>query len=226
VRLKNFNTAGFFHLMVVYIVWGSTYLAIRIAVREGGGFTPFMMAGSRAIVAGMILLIWAILSNQPLRISFRAFIPLALSALMLWLGGNGLVTWGSQYADSALTALIVASVPVWSAGVEAAVDRRLPSLRLVGALLIGTAGIVVLSYPALRNGSRSDWLAIGAVVIASFTWAAGTVLQSRKRPPVTPVVASAYSMLVGGVGFGILAMLNQEPIPLLLPRHGCPGATW
>jgi drug/metabolite transporter (DMT)-like permease len=213
VRLKNFNTAGFFHLMVVYIVWGSTYLAIRIAVREGGGFTPFMMAGSRAIVAGMILLIWAILSNQPLRISFRAFIPLALSALMLWLGGNGLVTWGSQYADSALTALIVASVPVWSAGVEAAVDRRLPSLRLVGALLIGTAGIVVLSYPALRHGSRSDWLAIGAVVIASFTWAAGTVLQSRKRPPVTPVVASAYSMLVGGVGFGILAMLNQEPIP-------------
>jgi drug/metabolite transporter (DMT)-like permease len=213
VRLKNFNTAGFFHLMVVYIVWGSTYLAIRLAVREGAGFTPFMMAGSRAIVAGVILLIWAILSNHPLRISFRAFIPLALSALMLWLGGNGLVTWGSQYADSALTALIVASVPVWSAGVEAVVDRRLPSLRLVGALLIGTAGIIVLSYPALRSGSRSDWLAIGAVVIASFTWAAGTVLQSRKRPPLTPVVASAYSMLVGGVGFGILAILNKEPIP-------------
>jgi drug/metabolite transporter (DMT)-like permease len=213
VRLKNFNTAGFFHLMVVYIVWGSTYLAIRLAVRDGAGFTPFMMAGSRAIVAGLILLVWAILSNQPLRISFRAFIPLALSALMLWLGGNGLVTWGSQYAESALIALIIAIVPVWSAGIEAVVDRRLPSLRLIGALLVGTAGILVLSFPALRDGGRSDFLAIGAVVLASFTWAAGTVLQSRKRPPVSPVVASSYSMFVGGIGFGLLALLNKEPIP-------------
>ncbi|HSV86104.1 MAG TPA: EamA family transporter, partial [Levilinea sp.] len=142
MRLHNFNTAGFFNLLVVYIVWGSTYLAIRVTVREGAGFTPFMMAGSRAMIAGIILLVWAILSNQPLRISRRAFIPLALSALLLWLGGNGLVTWGSQYVDSALTALIIASVPVWSAGIEAGLDRRLPSLRLVGALLVGTGGIV------------------------------------------------------------------------------------
>jgi drug/metabolite transporter (DMT)-like permease len=213
LKLKNFSTAGFFHLMVVYIVWGSTYLAIRLAVRPGAGFTPFMMAGSRAIIAGLILLGWAILSNQPLRISWRAFIPLALSALMLWLGGNGLVTWGSQYADSALTALIIASVPVWTAGIEAGVDRRLPSLRLVGALLIGTAGIAVLSYPALRDGGRSDLLALGAVVLAALTWSAGTLIQSRKRPPLSPVVASSYSMLVGGIGFGILALLNKEPVP-------------
>jgi drug/metabolite transporter (DMT)-like permease len=213
LKLRNFNTAGFFHLMVVYIVWGSTYLAIRMAVREGAGFTPFMMAGSRAIIAGLILLVWAILSNQPLRISLRAFIPLALSALLLWLGGNGLVTWGSQYVDSALTALIIASVPVWAAGIESGIDRRLPSLRLVGALLVGTAGIGVLSFPALRDGTRSDLVALGAIVLASFTWAAGTLIQSRKRPPVTPVVASAYSMLVGGVGFGVLALLNKEPLP-------------
>jgi drug/metabolite transporter (DMT)-like permease len=215
--LKNFNTAGFFHLMVVYIVWGSTYLAIRIAVREGAGFTPFMMAGSRAIIAGLILLVWAILSNQPLRISFKAFVPLALSALLLWLGGNGLVTWGSQYAESALTALIIASVPVWSAGIEAGVDRRMPSLRLVGALLVGSAGIAVLSFPALRSGGRSDLLALLAIVIAALTWSAGTVLQTRKRPPLTPVVASAYSMFVGGAGFGILAILNKEPLPSPTP---------
>jgi len=213
VRIQHFNAAGFFHLIVVYIVWGSTYLAIRIAVREGAGFTPFMMAGSRLGVAGLILLGWAILSKQSLGISISGFVPLALSALMLWLGGNGLVTWGSQYVDSALTALIVASVPVWAAGIEAGVDRRLPTWRLVRALVVGTAGILVLSFPALRGGARSNLLPLGAVVLASFTWAAGTLLQSRKRPSVTSVVASSYSMLVGSVGFGLLAILNKEPLP-------------
>jgi drug/metabolite transporter (DMT)-like permease len=213
VSLKNHNTAGFFHLMVIYIVWGSTYLAIRLTVRDGAGFTPFMMAGSRAIVAGLILLVGAILSKQPLRISFRAFIPLALSALMLWLGGNGLVTWGSQFVDSALIALIIAGVPFWAAGIEAVVDRRLPSLQLMAALLVGTAGIAVLSFPALRDGTRSDLIALGAIVGASLTWAAGTLIQSRRRPPVSLVVSSAYSMLVAAVGFGVLALLNNEPIP-------------
>jgi drug/metabolite transporter (DMT)-like permease len=80
-------------------------------------------------------------------------------------------------------------------------------------LLIGTAGIAVLSYPALRDGGRSDLLALGAVVLAALTWSAGTLIQSRKRPPLSPVVASSYSMLVGGIGFGILALLNKEPVP-------------
>jgi drug/metabolite transporter (DMT)-like permease len=213
LKLKNFSTAGFFHLMVVYIVWGSTYLAIRLAVRPGAGFTPFMMAGSRAIIAGLILLGWAILSNQPLRISWRAFIPLALSALMLWLGGNGLVTWGSQYADSALTALIIASVPVWTAGIEAGVDRRLPvaapGRRLVdrhcrhrGFELPGAAGWRAFGPAGARRGCpRSSDLV------------SRHLIQSRKRPPLSPVVASSYSMLVGGIGFGILALLNKEPVP-------------
>lgn len=141
------NKAGFLHLLIVYIVWGSTYLAIRVAVRDGSGFTPFVMGAMRVLAAGIILMGIGFLSRQRLKLTRAEFFTLCGSGLLLWTGGNGLVMLGERNADSAVAALIVACAPIWVAIFEAILDRKVPSGLLIGALLVGTLGIVVLSMP-------------------------------------------------------------------------------
>ncbi len=212
-RRQALSKAGLFYLLVVYIVWGSTYLAIRVAVREGAGFTPFMLGAARVLTAGVILLLAARLRGERLRLTKNEFITLALLAALFWLGGNGLVMVGEQRADSGLAALIIASVPLWSTIIQAVVDRRAPSLALVAALLLGMGGIVLLTVPVLRTGVRGDLLAVVALIIASISWSGGTVLQSKRHATLTPLVNSGYQMLFGGVFFVIMALITREPLP-------------
>ncbi|MGD8413777.1 MAG: EamA family transporter, partial [Candidatus Latescibacterota bacterium] len=140
---------GILHLIVVYIVWGSTYLAIRVAVREGSGFPPFAMAAMRVFAAGAILFGWAIVSRRGIRVGRREMGVLFVSGVLLWLGGNGMVSWAERRAESGYSALLIAALPLWVAIMESVIDRRPPTLRLVGALLIGLAGVAVLNGPVI-----------------------------------------------------------------------------
>ena len=111
---------GIGYLLVVYVVWGSTYLAIRVAVREGAGF-PAVQHGRHADSAGGEHLVALGRCQRPAaRLGRRELVVLAGSGLLLWVGGNGLVVWAEQRADSSYAALLVSSAPVWVALVEAA----------------------------------------------------------------------------------------------------------
>ena len=103
---EKLDRRGLAHLLVVYLVWGSTYLAIRIAVREGAGFEPFMMAFMRILAGSAILMTWARLKRERIRLNRPEFILLFFSGNLLWLGGNGLVTWAEMRASSGLAALL------------------------------------------------------------------------------------------------------------------------
>lgn len=210
---KEFTPAGLFHLAVIYVVWSSTYLAIRIAVRPGAGFPPFSMALMRVTAAGAIMFIWAWLSKKRIKLTRRELLILGASGLLLWTGGNGLVTWAEQRAESGLTAIIIASISIWVAIFEAVIDRRAPSKLLVGSLLVGLSGIAVLTFPTLQSGVRADLFSLLALIGATISWGIGTVLQTRNHVDVSARVSSAYQMLFGGVGFIILVLLFQEPAP-------------
>lgn len=210
---KSFLPAGLLNLLTVYLVWGSTYLAIRVAVREGSGFPPFTMGLMRVLAAGGILLLWARLLNQRLKPTRQEWLTVIGSGLLLWTGGNGLVIWAEQHADSGLAALIVASSPVWTAIIEALVDRKTPSAPLVFSLLVGFTGIGLLAAPSLRSGLRADALSTLALVLAAVSWSAGSVFQARRKVGLPPRVNSAYQMLAGGFGFLILRSLMGEPLP-------------
>ncbi len=210
---KQSSTSGLIYLSIVYVVWGSTYLAIRVAVRDGSGFSPFMMAGMRTLAAGSIMMAWAVLAKQRIKPSRGELLTLALAAMLLWVGGNGLVSWGEQRADSGIAAMIIASVPVWAAAIGAIWDRKLPSLLVTASLLIGSAGIVVLSMPSLRSGARSDVLSVLAIVAASLSWALGTVIQSKRRVAISPIASAGFQMLIGSAGFFLVALIIREPAP-------------
>jgi drug/metabolite transporter (DMT)-like permease len=207
------NTAGLFYLVVVYILWSSTYLAIRIAVREGSGFPPFSMAMTRVLLAGVLLLLWGLVKGKRIIPSREEFFVLAGSGFLLWTGGNGLVTRAEQMVDSGLAALTVASIPIWAALIEAIFDKRSPSKLLSLSLVIGFVGIGLLSVPSLRTGVRANTLAVIALLGASLSWAAGSVLQSRRPVKLVPQVSAGYQLIIGAVGFLVLVIGLREPKP-------------
>ncbi len=204
---------GLVNLSIVYVVWSSTYLAIRVAVREGSGFPPFTMGLMRMLAAGALLLLWGRIRGDRILPTRKEWLVLIGSGLLMWPVANGLVNWSEQHADSGIAALTVASAPIWSAMIEAILDRRPPSWRLVLSLLVGFAGIGLLSAPALLQGATADVLAVLALLFASFCWTGGSILQSRRRMELTPRVSSGYQHLIGGAGFSLIVMLLREPRP-------------
>ncbi|MEJ2757153.1 MAG: EamA family transporter [Anaerolineales bacterium] len=200
-------------LLIVYVVWGCTYLAIRIAVREGSGFPPFILAASRYLPAAIILLVASALRRQRMRPTRQEWVTLILSGVLMLGGGNGLVTWSEQHADSSLAALLVAAVPIWAMLIEATVTRRRPSAQLVSAILVGFGGIALLALPGMTSGVRADVLSILALLTAGFSWALGSFLQSRKPVGLDPIVSAGYQMLTGGLALLAISLVSGEPRP-------------
>ncbi len=209
---------GFIHLMIVYVVWGSTFLGIRVAVREGSGFPPFIMAGTRILISSIILFVIAIIMKQRLRPTRAELFIVAASGLLLWTMGNGLVTWSEQRIHAGPAALVIATVPIWASLMEACLDRRAPTLLLLGSLGLALFGVAVISIPFLSNGVRADAISIIALLLSSLSWAAGTVLQSRRKVELEIYANSGYQNLFGALGFMSLSLLLNEPAPSPIPE--------
>jgi drug/metabolite transporter (DMT)-like permease len=212
------NVRGLGHLFIVYIVWGSTYLAIRIAVREGSGFPPFTMAGTRILIAGIILMLLCIMHRRRLRPTRSDLFVFAASGVLLWFGGNGLVTWAEQRAESGYAAILVGSQPLWTMTLESIIDRRRPTWRLLAALFLGMAGIIVLNYPVLKDPTRDQVLPALALCIAVVLWGSGMVLQKRRRVSLSGEANSGYQLLFGSVALLLAALTAGEPQPHPTPE--------
>lgn len=204
---------GLAHLAVVYVVWGSTYLAIRVLVREGGGFAPFLLGASRTLLAAACLLTWNALRRnriRPTKTEWRTLVP---AGLLMWVGGNGLVNFGEMRAASGYAALLVGTMPMWVALVEAILDRRPPSLSLLGSLGIGFAGLGVLAWPVIRQGPTADLWSVVALVSAPLCWTLGSILQMRRPVGLSPTASAGMLQLVGGIGFVGVSLLLGESRP-------------
>lgn len=201
---------GLLHLLVLYIAWGSTYLAIRVAVQGDTGFEPFTLGVVRLTAASLILLLLARLRKRRIRPSRGELFVLAVSGVLMWVGGNGLVNWAEQRADSGYAALIVGALPLWTSLIESVIDRRLPSVRLIAGLLIGFGGLAVLTLPEIRNGGHADALSVVALLAAPFFWSIGMVLIARRPVKLGPIATAGWQQLFGLIGFAAVALLVGE----------------
>lgn len=183
----------------IYVIWGSTYLAIRFAIET---LPPFLMAGTRFVLAGTPLYLWARLRGEerPTAANWRAT---AILGGLLLVGGNGLVSWAELRVASGLAALLVSTVPLFVVLLEWLGPRAVrvgPPRRLVSfGVFAGLAGIVLLIGPGDLLGARVDLLGAATLVIASLSWAFGSTLSKRLALPSSPILGTAMQMLAGGV---------------------------
>ena len=216
---SSLSTVGLGHLLVVYIIWSSTYLAIRIMVTPGSGLTVWTAGSIRMMLAGLILLLFAVAKHYRIKITLREVLLLFISGILLWVGGNGLVMWAEQRANSGFVALVLASTPIWSAFIESILNRKVPSRLLIGSLLLSFIGIVVLVAPSLAQGSTTELGAGIMVLLAAISWAAGSTLQTRYQIDLEAPVVAAYQHLLGGIGFILIAFMSGHTLP-----HASPSA--
>jgi drug/metabolite transporter (DMT)-like permease len=179
----------------VYLLWGSTYLAIRFGVET---IPPFVMAGTRHLVAGLLLYGW-LRARGAARPEPRHWASAFLIGGLMLLGGNGLVTWAEQRVPSGLAALIVASVPIWMAVLAGVEKRRAPSGFVVAGLALGLAGIALLISPGSLGGERVEPLGAAALLLAALSWSVGSLASRRVPLPSSTLKAVAMEMIGGGI---------------------------
>ncbi len=191
----------------VYVLWGSTYLAIRFGVET---IPPFLMAGMRHSVAGILLFAWVRLSGTPAPAP-RQWLPAAVVGALLLLGGNGLVSWAEKRVPSGLAALIVASVPIWLTLLHGLQKRSRPHGVVILGLAAGLAGLAFLVAPGkFAGGSHVDLAGAGALLSAALFWAIGSLYARRAKLPSSTLLATAMEMLTGGAALLLVSGLLQE----------------
>jgi drug/metabolite transporter (DMT)-like permease len=193
----------------VYLVWGSTYLAIRFAVET---LPPLLMAGARFILAGVILLAWARARSPEVPPTRRDWHTGLISGALLLLGGNGLVVWAEQRVPSGIAALLVAVVPLWMVLLDwlRPGGRRPPAL-VFGGLALGLLGLVLLvGTDSLQGHSEVSIAGAGVLVLASLSWAAGSLYVKHAPRGSSSLNASATQMIAGGLCLAGVAAIFGE----------------
>jgi drug/metabolite transporter (DMT)-like permease len=188
---------SFLAFAIIYFVWGSTFLAIRVGVRE---VPPLILAAMRFFVAGIALYGW-MLARGERSPKAREWASATLLALIIFVFDYGSLFWAEQRVPSGLAAVMLALIPVFMALSEIIFLRTQNlTVRLALALLIGVAGVVVLMSPSLNlGGAPIDRAGAAALIFASISWSAASVLARKLPLPSSKVMSSGAQMLAGGI---------------------------
>ncbi|MBX9626405.1 MAG: EamA family transporter, partial [Gemmataceae bacterium] len=195
-------------LAVIYLVWGSTYLGMQVAIET---IPPFLMGGVRFLLGGAILLGWVWAAGVG-RASARQWRNAAVAGVLLFLGGNGGVAWAFdvEKVPSGLAALTVATTPAWMVLLEWAWGGRRPRLVVGLGIAVGLAGVAVLAGGGGVAGGVSP-AGAAALTIASLSWAVGSIFARRSDLPRSPAQTTAMEMLAGGAALAAVGWLAGEP---------------
>jgi drug/metabolite transporter (DMT)-like permease len=194
-------------LLTVYLVWGSTYLGIAVAVQT---LPPFLMASVRFLAAGAVLWVWSIRrgDTEGDRIGPRQWGAAAIVGCLLLTTGNAMVGFGEQTVPSGVAALLVASMPLWMAVMSRGLLGERLGWRAVVGLLLGFAGVALLVQPS--GGERLDPVGTAAILFAAVSWALGSVWSRRLPLPSRPLVATSMEMLCGGALLALVSLATGE----------------
>ena len=188
----------------VYVIWGSTYLAIRYAIET---IPPFLMMGVRSILAGSILLFWS--RKNGTNVAREEWFPLVIVAILFFVFGHGLLAWAQKSVASGLAAVLIASDPLWIALIESFVVKEFRlSRRQIAGLIIGFAGIVLLFLPA--QSIRINTIGAAMILLSAISWSIGAVYSRVARLPKAAPLAAAIELILGGLFLILFALILGE----------------
>jgi drug/metabolite transporter (DMT)-like permease len=196
-------------LLALYIVWGSTYLGIKVAIET---LPPFFHAGIRFLISGIILVVWQRAAGQQMP-TRRQWISTAIIGTLLLLGGNGLVAWAEQFIPSGVAALIIGSTPMFLVITEALKPNGIkPNWQAIVGLLIGFAGIFILVGPSEISGNATKLNAFGvaALLFACLFWSIGSIYSKTADLPRSSLMTTGAQMLMGSVSLFIISLITGE----------------
>lgn len=205
----NKNTRIWIALIAVYLIWGSTYLAIRYVVAS---IPPFTAAGIRFLSAGLLLYTWRIVKGDPVP-TRREWRDAGIIGLLLLLGGNGLVSWAEQFVPSGIAALLISTVPIWMVLIESL--RRggeKPTVRAILGLTLGFGGVALMIGPGELSAQIGQLHPLGliALPVAALLWSLGSVYSKSADLPKSSLMTTSAEMLVGSAGLFIFGALQGE----------------
>ncbi|MCL4275485.1 MAG: EamA family transporter [Anaerolineales bacterium] len=201
------KTKTWIALLALYIVWGSTYLGIKVAIET---IPPFFHAAVRFLASGIILVIWQRSAGvaMPTR---KQWISTAIIGNLLLLGGNGLVSWAEQFIPSGIAALIIGSVPIFLVIGEAVRPGGVkPNWQAMLGILIGFTGIYILVGPSNTDGTSLNIFGIIALLSACLLWASGSIYSKNADLPKSVLMSTGAQMLMGSIGLFIVSGLTGE----------------
>jgi drug/metabolite transporter (DMT)-like permease len=206
---------------LVYVFWGSTYLAIGIT--DGEHLPPAVMCAMRFLIAGPLMLVVCAAMGRKIRITWNEALRLAIIGCLLLVGANGGLAWAEQFVPTGFAALIVAVTPIWFLLLETFVFRgdRLSRRGLLG-LGLGIAGIAILFWPKFaQRDTLGVMQLIGATTLlfASMSWAFGSVLSRKWRMKVDPFTATGWEMTFAAAGNSIVAVMTGQVHRIVLTRR-------
>jgi drug/metabolite transporter (DMT)-like permease len=196
---------------LVYILWGSTYLAIQISVEH---LTPLLMGGTRFTTAGLIMLAVRAMGGNRILVPRRELLRLAVIGVLLLTIANVMMGWAETYISTSLAALLIAVTPLWFLILERlshSTDRL--SRRGMLGIALGVAGVAILLWPDISGHTKFGMRQLfGSLLVlcSSFSWASGSVLTRRWHMPIDPFTASGWQMLFGGTICMVLALLAGD----------------
>lgn len=193
INLRSQVAAAF---AAVYLIWGSTYLAIRY-VEES--LPPFFMAGTRFLIAGSILYAWTRLRGAP-RETRSDWGKMFVTGGLMLLGGHGAVIYAEQWVPSGLTSLMVATVPLWMALFGWLWNRSKPNAKVAAGLVLGFVGVILLAGGVESLGASSvDISGATLLIFGAFFWANGSLYSRSTKLSASPLLGTSMEMLAGGL---------------------------
>src|SRR5690606_32603957 len=196
-------------LITLYIVWGSTYLGIKVAIET---IPPFFHAGIRFLISGLLLVIWQRAAGNELPTK-KQWISTFIIGNLLLLGGNGLVAWAELTIPSGIAALIIGSVPLFMVVMEAIRPKGVkPNWQSIVGLIIGFVGIFILVGPAEISGSETRLNPFGVIALLSacLFWALGSIYSKTADLPKSSLMTTGAEMLMGSIGLFVISLLTGE----------------
>lgn len=202
----------------IYIIWGSTYLGILYAIKN---IPPFLMAGTRFLVAGVLLLSWCLLKGERLP-GTNSILKISFSGLLMLFVGNGAVTWVEQYLPTGLAAIIVATVPLWFILLDKREWRFYFSNKgIILGLLIGFVGVILLfAGKAAANifDDRLKIISLFVLMAGTIGWTAGSLYSKYQKMEGSTTMKVALQMLAGGVALAITGVASGEQNGFILSQ--------